>query len=181
MQALTRKWGGEISYSCVCYCTDSHRKPRDAYLMSTRPISIHASVLKDLELEKVAVLTKLDNWPMNIIAEKLISTGHSTLANVDKHILSYKQFMFFQCLHPDLRCGMYSDEVDAVWHQHILFTRDYERFGKEIFGRFIHHTPCNAMDTSPEAMREYEAWILEFEGIFEGIPIRPRIPPFCQG
>ena len=31
--------------------------------------------------------------------------------------------------------------VDLVWHEFILFTRTYERFCKDTFGRFVHHTP----------------------------------------
>ena len=32
-------------------------------------------------------------------------------------------------------------KVDAMWHNFILFTKDYERFCKEVAGFFIHHLP----------------------------------------
>lgn len=34
-----------------------------------------------------------------------------------------------------------SKEADLLWHQFILFTREYEAFCKENFGEFIHHSP----------------------------------------
>lgn len=32
-------------------------------------------------------------------------------------------------------------KVDAMWHNFIPFTKDYERFCKEVAGFFIHHLP----------------------------------------
>ncbi|GAB2198632.1 glycine-rich domain-containing protein [Sessilibacter sp. MAH4] len=46
--------------------------------------------------------------------------------------------------------AMPSQAVDHLWHEFILFTRNYEQFCKKAFGRFLHHTPTEAM-TSPKA------------------------------
>ena len=37
-----------------------------------------------------------------------------------------------------------SDDVDQAWHLHITRTADYERFCREVFGRFLHHQPAQA-------------------------------------
>ena len=37
-----------------------------------------------------------------------------------------------------------SDDVDQAWHLHITRTADYERFCREVFGRFLHHHPAAA-------------------------------------
>ena len=149
--------------------------------MTTGPLNINEAFRKSLDEDKASALVKLNNWPMGKVAEKLISTGCSKTETVDEHILSYKQFMFFHCLYPKTRCGMYSESADEVWHQHILFTQDYEHFCHEIFGRFIHHTPCNVMDPSSAALDEYSTWAMKFKNVFKGVPILPRIPPYCQG
>ncbi|MGE5946051.1 MAG: glycine-rich domain-containing protein, partial [Betaproteobacteria bacterium] len=44
--------------------------------------------------------------------------------------------------------AMPSQAVDDAWHEFILFTRYYGRFCRGAFGRFLHHTPAEAM-TSP--------------------------------
>ncbi len=35
-----------------------------------------------------------------------------------------------------------SDDVDQAWHLHITRTADYERFCREVLGRFLHHHPA---------------------------------------
>jgi hypothetical protein len=47
--------------------------------------------------------------------------------------------------------AMPSQAVDDAWHEFILFTRQYERFCQEAFGRFLHHTPAEAMSSPTQA------------------------------
>jgi hypothetical protein len=41
--------------------------------------------------------------------------------------------------------AMPSQVVDVAWHEFILFTRNYEAFCRQALGRFLHHTPTEAM------------------------------------
>lgn len=41
--------------------------------------------------------------------------------------------------------SMPSQVVDVAWHELILFTRQYQQFCRSAFGRFLHHTPAEAM------------------------------------
>ncbi|WP_338752775.1 hypothetical protein [Bacillus sp. FJAT-52991] len=36
---------------------------------------------------------------------------------------------------------MFSEEVDEVWHEMLMFTKDYETFSNKFYGNFLHHTP----------------------------------------
>jgi len=47
--------------------------------------------------------------------------------------------------------AMPSQVVDAAWHEFILFTRNYEAFCSRALGRFLHHTPAEAMPSSTTA------------------------------
>jgi hypothetical protein len=38
--------------------------------------------------------------------------------------------------------SMPSEVVDDLWHEFILYTRDYQVFCSQAFGRFLHHTPA---------------------------------------
>jgi len=75
------------------------------------------------------------------------------------------------------RISMPSRVVDAVWHQFILSTRAYQEFCRRVLGRFLHHTPAEAM-TSPTHAQEgiRRAWRIACAR--EGIdPKRPdRLP-----
>jgi hypothetical protein len=43
------------------------------------------------------------------------------------------------------RVAMPSQVVDDLWHEFILFTRDYQVFCKAAFGKFLHHAPAVKM------------------------------------
>ena len=47
--------------------------------------------------------------------------------------------------------AMPSQAVDDAWHEFILFTRQYDKFCTSAFGRFLHHTPAEAMSTPTQA------------------------------
>jgi hypothetical protein len=47
--------------------------------------------------------------------------------------------------------SMPSQAVDDAWHEFILFSRGYETFCKSAFGRFLYHTPAEAMQTPTTA------------------------------
>lgn len=64
--------------------------------------------------------------------------------------------------------SMPSQVVDLAWHEFILFTRKYEYFCGKALGRFLHHTPAEAMRTPTDAQQGLKlAWRLscQREGI----------------
>lgn len=71
--------------------------------------------------------------------------------------------------------AMPSQVVDDAWHAFILFTRGYQQFCRRAFGRFLHHTPAEAM-SSPTAAEEgiKRAWRLAcaYDGINPRSPAR---------
>lgn len=73
--------------------------------------------------------------------------------------------------------SMPSQVVDDLWHEFILFTRQYEQFCKRALGDYLHHTPVEAMparDTATEGIRR--AWRLACK--MEGIdPVHPQRLP----
>ncbi len=71
--------------------------------------------------------------------------------------------------------SMPSQVVDELWHEFILFTRLYQRFCERALGRYLHHTPAEAMpapDTATQGIRR--AWHLACreEGINPKAPER---------
>lgn len=55
---------------------------------------------------------------------------------------------FHICNHAGKRMvSMPSQAVDVAWHEFILFTRQYQTFCKKALGRFLHHTPAEAMSS----------------------------------
>lgn len=70
---------------------------------------------------------------------------HLDATQLQKVLRGLKQY--FQICH---RAGktpvsMPSQVVDVAWHAYILSTRQYQQFCDQAFGRFLHHTPAEAM------------------------------------
>ena len=68
---------------------------------------------------------------------------------------------------------MYSLRVDEVWHQFILFTREYMDFCQRFFGRYVPHSPSNAPDPKTLKKKEvsyFPAFKDRYEELF-GIPL----------
>ena len=57
--------------------------------------------------------------------------------------------------------SMPSKVVDLAWHEFILFTREYEKFCRQGFGKFLHHTPAKAMPPNSLAKKSLKrAWYI---------------------
>lgn len=61
-----------------------------------------------------------------------------TAAEVDLVFDTMKDFMFLSKIKPSY---LSSYIVDEAWHTFILFTKDYHKFCKKVFGSYFHHTP----------------------------------------
>lgn len=69
--------------------------------------------------------------------------------------------------------AMPSQVVDDAWHAFILYTRAYKEFCRRALGRFLHHTPAQAMRSPTDAQDAIKrAWRLACQD--EGID--PRNP-----
>jgi hypothetical protein len=47
--------------------------------------------------------------------------------------------------------SMPSQVVDDLWHEFILYTRDYQSFCKRAFGQFLHHSPAIMLGSVPKS------------------------------
>ncbi|MBM7663268.1 hypothetical protein JOC85_004140 [Bacillus mesophilus] len=59
---------------------------------------------------------------------------------------------------------MFSHRADEIWHEMLMFTRDYEKFSKGFYHDLLHHTPN--MDSTPiPGERAFFDWV--FISLFE--------------
>lgn len=78
-----------------------------------------------------------------------------------------------------LMCGvlrgvpMYSAEVDEVWHEMLMFTREYEQFCSGFCGCFIHHAPHGQGERPAEGERAWFDWV--YGELFAQTPASGRI------
>lgn len=64
-----------------------------------------------------------------------------------------------------------SQTVDAAWHLHLTYTRDYwEDFCPKVVGRPIHHQPCAGDEEMPRYRDQFAATKALYEAEFGGEP-----------
>ncbi len=84
-------------------------------------------------------------FPPGLLAK--LGELHPQLSLKDRQLVARGLRQFFLAY---LKSGfqyvaMPSQAVDDLWHAFILYTRDYEAFCEQSFGRFLHHTPAAAL------------------------------------
>ncbi|HET6530030.1 MAG TPA: hypothetical protein VFH03_05370 [Actinoplanes sp.] len=62
-----------------------------------------------------------------------------------------RQWFRLAARHPRVKLSMPSVAVDALWHEMVLHTRDYQEFCDQVLGRFLHHEPESSMSTEAAA------------------------------
>jgi hypothetical protein len=70
----------------------------------------------------------------------------------------------------DLGTGMYSSDVDNLWHSFILFTKEYAGFCDKYIGFFIHHMPeideVRSPEKQEESRKDFQAFVKNYEETF---------------
>lgn len=93
-------------------------------------------------------------WPPGLIAK--LQRHHSNLTpdQIQRIGLGLKQF--FRAYHRGgyRPVAMPSQAVDDLWHEFILYTKAYDAFCQNAFGRFLHHTPAAVLTPSQKTSNE---------------------------
>ncbi len=112
------------------------------------------------------------------VSERVLETyPHLDDNQVEEAVSGLRDYFYLCSRSPKGMVSMPSQVVDVAWHEFILFTREYQNFCKKAFGRFLHHTPAEAMKHPNNAQQGIKrAWRLacEFEGVATNTRERKR-------
>ncbi|MBM7691364.1 hypothetical protein JOC77_000769 [Peribacillus deserti] len=104
---------------------------------------------------------------------RVLEEGKVTSADYDWYELELKRFFMMSSLLKNV--PMYNDSVDEIWHEMLMFTKNYETFSNDFAGEYIHHQPNVSKDSSSEefyaknnADRAWFEWI--YTNLFEWSP-----------
>lgn len=84
-------------------------------------------------------------FPVTIKKKLLETYPHLSDTEIFQIVLGLRQYFHICNMAGNHFVSMPSQVVDVAWHEFILFTRQYQQFCKTAFGRFLHHTPAEAM------------------------------------
>ncbi len=82
------------------------------------------------------------NFPPGLFER--LARQHPQLEQKDRQLVAQglRQFFLAYLLGGRRFVSMPSQVADDLWHEFILYTRNYARFCDRAFGRFLHHTPA---------------------------------------
>jgi hypothetical protein len=115
-------------------------------------------------------------WPRGLL-ERL--EKHRGMERKDSALVSrgLRQFFIAYLMSGRRYVSMPSQVADDLWHEFILYTREYEAFCRQAFGTFLHHTPAvvlGAQRKNNEGLRRVWWYCCKYENIS---PFRPtRLP-----
>jgi len=92
----------------------------------------------DEHLTVPAVIRDLD---LSAVRARLIQKKGWTTAHADRLVEEYREYLALFYFHPGEELVPPSQDLDDVWHEHILDTQRYAADCHNVFGRFIHHIP----------------------------------------
>lgn len=90
-------------------------------------------------------------FPVSIRQKIFSEYPHLDEQDTDKVIAGLRDYFHLCNIAGHRMVSMPSQAVDVAWHEFILFTRHYEEFCSTALGRFLHHTPAEAMQSATMA------------------------------
>jgi hypothetical protein len=88
----------------------------------------------------------IENMDLECVFLRLVLNDHWISKQAHEAIKQYKRYLILMKKYGDTTTLSPSEEIDEVWHNHILFTRKYIHDCQCIFGKYLHHEP----DEMPE-------------------------------
>src|SRR3954468_22859842 len=116
-------------------------------------------------------------WPRGLLER--LEKHHPGFERKDSALVSrgLRQFFLAYLMSGKRHVSMPSQVADDLWHEFILYTRDYDAFCRRAFGGFLHHTPAVVLSEHPksnEGLRRVWWYCCKYENID---PVSPsRLP-----
>ncbi|MCI3920925.1 hypothetical protein MO973_11835 [Paenibacillus sp. TRM 82003] len=104
----------------------------------------------------------------------IASRQDMTDAEYDWALLELRRFFFLTAI-ACRQVPMYSEKADAVWHEMLLFSREYETFCDSFAGRRIHHEPHTEQSSRSAAYRSRLEFELLYGTLFRRLPMNERL------
>ncbi len=118
-------------------------------------------------------------FPSSVIGKVAEAYPHLSSSQIESVVMGLRDFFHICREAGPAIVAMPSQVVDVAWHAFILSTRAYEEFCGQAFGRFLHHTPAEAMKQTGKGSEGVKrAWrgACEREGLYPRKPERlPRL------
>jgi hypothetical protein len=93
-------------------------------------------------LYRRAEFIRVYQWPPGLLDKMTKTYPHFTRKETSLVSRGLRQFFNAYLRGGRRNVSMPSEAADVLWHEFILYTKEYQAFCDRAFGRFLHHTPA---------------------------------------
>ncbi len=90
-------------------------------------------------------------FPKGIYAKVIKLHPQLSLRDMELVGAGLRQFFLAYSKSGEQYVSMPSQVADDLWHEFILYTKNYQEFNRQAFGRFLHHTPAAAVSSNEQS------------------------------
>lgn len=120
------------------------------------PKSIETKSLKGLKKLSENLEQSLSKNYMKNVEERVKNEKKVKENEYNWRLLDLKRYFILTSLLKE--SPMFSDKVDELWHEMLMFTREYDDFSKKYAGSILHHSP-NVTKTPDPDLRGFFDWV----------------------
>lgn len=84
----------------------------------------------------------LDSLDLTQVIQRVMKEKRWSKRMAETAALFYKNFLYL-CKKYQNHHLVPTQQIDEIWHAHILYTKDYHTLSHTIFGQYLHHHPLH--------------------------------------
>lgn len=122
--------------------------------------------LFQIEMKKLVehIEQSIPEYYASQVRERVIREYQISQDDFENRWFEWKRYLAMVSILPYV--PMYSRDVDVIWHEMLMFTKDYEQFSKKLLGSTLHHQPHSPGEQ--KLVPDDRAWFdLIFHFLFE--------------
>ncbi|MEG0438698.1 MAG: hypothetical protein RR587_05620 [Solibacillus sp.] len=158
------------------------RKKR-SFKFSLSPTVLDIKSIKGLKKLSDNLEQSLSKGYMENVADRVSRQNKLKENEYGWRLLDLKRYFILTSLLKE--SPMFSEKVDELWHEMLMFTREYEDFSKKYLGATLHHNPNVNVEPDPD-LRGFFDWLYAelffikkenvhlYKGFFR-FPVHPNI------
>jgi hypothetical protein len=94
------------------------------------------------------IVSKIATADFGFVRERILMERTLTSEEWIRGELEFRRFLALVAIE-NKPLAVIGPKIDAIWHQFILFTKQYQRFCRNVFGRMIEHQPHTSLTPVP--------------------------------
>ncbi len=120
------------------------------------PIVLEIKPIKGLKKISDSLEQSLSKSFMDNVEERVRKENKLKENEYEWRLLDLKRYFILTSLLKET--PMFSEKVDELWHQMLMFTREYDDFSKRYLGTTLHHSPNVNVEPNPD-LRGFFDWV----------------------